>query len=161
MVCCCLVWYDVILWRRSVVPTFFAFNVAHFFLPPSFLLPTSLFFTPFLALVLSLSLSLPSLLRPLCYPFPNHSLTSLSQPSFPPFLSHPLSPSLTPSPTPPPTPSLPPLRPIEESLIEFERMRTGRYGGSEATLRMKMDMTSPNPNMWDQVRHGIKRPRSL
>ena len=30
-------------------------------------------------------------------------------------------------------------------------MRKGKYGGSEATLRMKMDMTSPNPNMWDQV----------
>ena len=50
-------------------------------------------------------------------------------------------------------------RPIEESLREFERMRTGRYSGSAATLRMKMDMTSPNPNMWDQVRHGIKGPR--
>lgn len=30
-------------------------------------------------------------------------------------------------------------------------MRKGLYGASEATLRMKMDMTSPNPNMWDQV----------
>lgn len=43
-------------------------------------------------------------------------------------------------------------RPIAESLREFENMRKGKYGASEATLRMKMDMTSPNPNMWDQVR---------
>jgi glutamyl/glutaminyl-tRNA synthetase len=42
-------------------------------------------------------------------------------------------------------------RPIEESLREFENMKNGKYGGSDATLRMKMDMTSPNPNMWDQV----------
>lgn len=47
-------------------------------------------------------------------------------------------------------------RPIEESLREFENMRKGKYGASEATLRMKMDMTSPNPNMWDQVAYRIK-----
>jgi len=56
-------------------------------------------------------------------------------------------------------------------------MRKGMYGSSEATLRMKMDMTSPNPNMysinlscsffvraltelisyrWDQVAYRIK-----
>lgn len=42
-------------------------------------------------------------------------------------------------------------RPIEESLREFENMRKGKYAANEATLRMKMDMLSPNPNMWDQV----------
>ena len=47
-------------------------------------------------------------------------------------------------------------RPIEESLREFENMRKGKYGASEATLRMKMDMSSPNPNMWDQVAYRIK-----
>ena len=41
-------------------------------------------------------------------------------------------------------------RPIEESLREFENMRKGKYGASDATLRMKMDMYSVNPNMWDQ-----------
>ena len=46
--------------------------------------------------------------------------------------------------------------PIEESLREFENMRKGKYGASEATLRMKMDMLSPNPNMWDQVAYRIK-----
>lgn len=30
-------------------------------------------------------------------------------------------------------------------------MKNGKYAANEATLRMKMDMLSPNPNMWDQV----------
>jgi len=47
-------------------------------------------------------------------------------------------------------------RPIEESLREFENMRKGKYAANEATLRMKMDMLSPNPNMWDQVAYRIK-----
>lgn len=47
-------------------------------------------------------------------------------------------------------------RPIEESLREFEKMRKGLYGASDAILRLKMDMTSPNPNMWDQVAYRIK-----
>eukprot|EP00595_Chromulina_sp_UTEXLB2642_P003520 CAMPEP_0196765336 /NCGR_PEP_ID=MMETSP1095-20130614/8007_1 /TAXON_ID=96789 ORGANISM="Chromulina nebulosa, Strain UTEXLB2642" /NCGR_SAMPLE_ID=MMETSP1095 /ASSEMBLY_ACC=CAM_ASM_000446 /LENGTH=594 /DNA_ID=CAMNT_0042123213 /DNA_START=200 /DNA_END=1980 /DNA_ORIENTATION=+ len=47
-------------------------------------------------------------------------------------------------------------RPIEESLKEFEDMRKGKYSASEATLRMKMDMYSPNPNMWDQVAYRVK-----
>ncbi len=47
-------------------------------------------------------------------------------------------------------------RPIEESLREFDNMRKGKYAANEATLRMKMDMYSPNPNMWDQVAYRIK-----
>ncbi|KAJ1410197.1 Glutamyl/glutaminyl-tRNA synthetase [Ochromonadaceae sp. CCMP2298] len=47
-------------------------------------------------------------------------------------------------------------RPVQESLREFENMRRGKYGSSDATLRMKMDMHSPNPNMWDQVAYRIK-----
>lgn len=42
---------------------------------------------------------------------------------------------------------------MEENLVEFENMRKGKYAANEATLRMKMDMNSPNPNMWDQVKH--------
>jgi len=42
-------------------------------------------------------------------------------------------------------------RPIEDSLRLFEDMKKGKFSASEATLRLKMDMTSPNPNMWDQV----------
>lgn len=40
----------------------------------------------------------------------------------------------------------------QESLELFEKMRQGRLEEGEATLRLKMDMASPNPNMWDQVR---------
>ena len=40
---------------------------------------------------------------------------------------------------------------MEESLREFDNMRKGKYAASDATLRMKMDMDSVNPNMWDQV----------
>lgn len=39
----------------------------------------------------------------------------------------------------------------QESLDLFEKMRTARLDEGEATLRLKMDMSSPNPNMWDQV----------
>ena len=47
-------------------------------------------------------------------------------------------------------------RSVEENLREFENMKKGKYGAGEATLRMKMDMQSPNPNMWDQVAYRIK-----
>lgn len=47
-------------------------------------------------------------------------------------------------------------RPVEESLREFDNMRKGKYAANEATLRLKMDMYSPNPNMWDQVAYRIK-----
>jgi len=47
-------------------------------------------------------------------------------------------------------------RSIEENLKEFENMRKGKYDAGAATLRMKMDMNSPNPNMWDQVAYRIK-----
>ena len=35
-------------------------------------------------------------------------------------------------------------------------MRKGKFDANAATLRMKMDMSSPNPNMWDQVAYRIK-----
>ncbi|KAL1969912.1 hypothetical protein VTN77DRAFT_7421 [Rasamsonia byssochlamydoides] len=40
-------------------------------------------------------------------------------------------------------------RPIEESLAEFRAMRDGKYKAGEAALRLKQDITSPNPQMWD------------
>ncbi|KAJ5083697.1 hypothetical protein N7456_013124 [Penicillium angulare] len=40
-------------------------------------------------------------------------------------------------------------RPIEESLAEFQAMRDGKYKAGEAALRMKQDITNPNPQMWD------------
>ncbi|KAF4316048.1 hypothetical protein JM18_008665 [Phytophthora kernoviae] len=47
-------------------------------------------------------------------------------------------------------------RSIAENLAEFEKMRLGLYGEGEACLRMKMDLGSPNPNMWDHVAYRIK-----
>lgn len=43
----------------------------------------------------------------------------------------------------------------------FGKMKQGRLEEGSATLRLKMDMTSPNPNMWDQVRlrHSEERLR--
>lgn len=46
-------------------------------------------------------------------------------------------------------------RPIEESLREFERMKNGEYKEGEATLRLKQDMQSPNPCMWDLVAYRV------
>ena len=47
-------------------------------------------------------------------------------------------------------------RPIEENLREFQKMREGRYEEGAATLRLKMDMNSPNPCMRDLVAYRIK-----
>ena len=47
-------------------------------------------------------------------------------------------------------------RPIEESLSLFEDMRKGKIEEGKATLRLKMDMSSNNPNMRDLVAYRIK-----
>lgn len=47
-------------------------------------------------------------------------------------------------------------RPIDENLRLFEYMRQGRYAEGEATLRLKMDVTSNNPNMYDIIAYRIK-----
>ncbi len=47
-------------------------------------------------------------------------------------------------------------RPVEESLREFEAMRAGRYEEGKVSLRLKIDMTSPNPTLWDPVAYRIK-----
>ena len=46
--------------------------------------------------------------------------------------------------------------PIKENLRKFELMRMGYYAEGEAVLRMKGDVNSPNPNMWDHVAYRIK-----
>jgi glutaminyl-tRNA synthetase len=46
-------------------------------------------------------------------------------------------------------------RPIEESLLEFQRMKEGKYEEGKATLRMKMDMQNPNPQFWDLVAYRV------
>lgn len=45
---------------------------------------------------------------------------------------------------------------MEENLRLFEDMRKGKFAEGEATLRMKIDMRSPNPCMWDPVAYRIK-----
>lgn len=47
-------------------------------------------------------------------------------------------------------------RSVAENLAEFEKMKRGLYAEGEACLRMKMDLASPNPNMWDHVAYRIK-----
>ena len=47
-------------------------------------------------------------------------------------------------------------RPVAESLADFAAMRAGRFDEGAATLRLKIDMTSANPTMWDPVAYRIK-----
>lgn len=47
-------------------------------------------------------------------------------------------------------------RSVEENLIEFEKMKNGEYAEGAAVLRMKMDMKSDNPCMWDHVAYRVK-----
>ncbi|RXK40849.1 glutamine-tRNA ligase [Tremella mesenterica] len=47
-------------------------------------------------------------------------------------------------------------RPNSESLVEFERMKNGKYPEKGACLRMKMDLSSGNPYMWDSVAYRVK-----
>ncbi len=47
-------------------------------------------------------------------------------------------------------------RPVAESLAEFAGMRAGRYPEGKVSLRLKIDMTSPNPTLWDPVAYRIK-----
>lgn len=48
-------------------------------------------------------------------------------------------------------------RPIEENLVEFEKMKNGEYEEGQATLRLKQDMQSGNPCMWDLVAYRIDK----
>jgi glutaminyl-tRNA synthetase len=45
---------------------------------------------------------------------------------------------------------------VEENLAKFEDMRRGMYNEGEAFLRMKMDLCSPNPSMWDHCAYRVK-----
>jgi len=47
-------------------------------------------------------------------------------------------------------------RSVEENLRLFEEMKYGMWDEGSICLRMKMDMLSPNPNMWDSVAYRIK-----
>lgn len=43
----------------------------------------------------------------------------------------------------------------DKTLTLFRQMRDGKYGKGEATLRMKQDLDSPNPQMWDLVAYRV------
>lgn len=44
---------------------------------------------------------------------------------------------------------------IEQNLEEFRKMRDGFYKPGEATLRMKQDLDSPSPQMWDLIAYRV------
>ncbi|KAL0239028.1 hypothetical protein PCE1_004719 [Barthelona sp. PCE] len=44
----------------------------------------------------------------------------------------------------------------EENMRLFHMMRDGMFEEGECSLRMKMDIESPNPNLWDLVAYRIK-----
>ncbi|KAI9756552.1 MAG: hypothetical protein M4579_003811 [Chaenotheca gracillima] len=46
-------------------------------------------------------------------------------------------------------------RPSDESLSEFRGMRDGKYKPREAFLRMKQDLESGNPQMWDLTAYRV------
>ncbi|CRG86264.1 glutaminyl-tRNA synthetase [Talaromyces islandicus] len=52
-------------------------------------------------------------------------------------------------------------RPIEESLAGFRAMRDGKYGPQEALLRMKQDLESENPQMWDLTAYRVIQPKRV
>ncbi|KAI0089139.1 glutaminyl-tRNA synthetase [Irpex rosettiformis] len=47
------------------------------------------------------------------------------------------------------------IRPVSESLEEFEKMKNGGYKPGEAILRMKQDLESGNTMMWDLVAYRV------
>ncbi|KAK9461843.1 tRNA synthetases class I, catalytic domain-containing protein [Lipomyces oligophaga] len=46
-------------------------------------------------------------------------------------------------------------KPVEQNLEEFRAMRDGKYIPGQATMRMKMDLEDPNPQMWDLVAYRV------
>ncbi|GJJ07401.1 hypothetical protein Clacol_001603 [Clathrus columnatus] len=46
-------------------------------------------------------------------------------------------------------------RPVEESLVEFKKMKEGLYQKGEAVLRMKQDLDDGNPQMWDLIAYRV------
>lgn len=44
---------------------------------------------------------------------------------------------------------------VEETMMLFRAMRSGEYAKGTATLRMRMDLENPNPQMWDLVAYRV------
>ncbi len=47
-------------------------------------------------------------------------------------------------------------RPVEENVREFQAMKEGKYKEKGACLRMKIDLDSGNPYLWDPVAYRVK-----
>lgn len=45
--------------------------------------------------------------------------------------------------------------PVETSLSEFRKMKSGHYQPNEIILRMKQDLEDGNPQMWDLVAYRV------
>ena len=46
-------------------------------------------------------------------------------------------------------------RPVAESLADFEKMKEGKFAPGQAVLRMKQDLESGNPQMWDIIAYRV------
>ena len=46
-------------------------------------------------------------------------------------------------------------RPIADSLADFEKMKEGQFPPGQAVLRMKQDLESGNPQMWDIIAYRV------
>ena len=47
-------------------------------------------------------------------------------------------------------------RPVQDNLDDFEKMKRGDYPEKAACLRMKMNLESGNPYMWDTIAYRVK-----
>ncbi|KAF9651208.1 glutaminyl-tRNA synthetase [Thelephora ganbajun] len=47
------------------------------------------------------------------------------------------------------------MRPVADSLADFEKMKEGKFAPGEAVLRMKQDLESGNPQMWDLIAYRV------
>ncbi|KAF9779998.1 glutaminyl-tRNA synthetase [Thelephora terrestris] len=46
-------------------------------------------------------------------------------------------------------------RPVADSLADFQKMKEGEFAPGEAVLRMKQDLESGNPQMWDLIAYRV------
>ena len=45
--------------------------------------------------------------------------------------------------------------PVAESLANFQKMKEGKFAPGQAVLRMKQDLESGNPHMWDMIAYRV------
>lgn len=52
-------------------------------------------------------------------------------------------------------------RSVKDNLEMFNAMKEGKYEPGMAVLRMKMDIESPNPQMWDLAAYRVKKEKHV